>query len=174
MKVEEVNQLDRIENISIEGSSYTFETLDFATEIEVEHYLEEFIPNDEILNQFNSRIRKIDKISPIEEKFSQDVVAFRYYDRIEVNIDGECFTTKRRNFTSKIYLGERLTHEEILERSLTDARLLPIVAEIEDLSSIIICNNGIIITSPEEDAITLSEVKEKKEQRIYKKSIGSQ
>ena len=167
MKIEEVNQLDNIKNIFIEGSSYIFETLDFATEIEVEHYLEEFIPNNEILNQFNSRIRKVDK------KFSQDVVAFRYYDRIEVNIDGECFTTKRRNFTSKIYLGERLTNEEILERSLTDARLLPIVAEIEDLSSIIICNNGIIIPSPEEDAITLSEVKEKKEQRIYKKSIGS-
>lgn len=174
MKIEEVNKLDNIKNIFIEGSSYIFETLDFATEIEVEHYLEEFIPNDEILNHFNSRIRKIDKISPLEEKFSQDVVAFRYYDRIEVNIDGECFTTKRRNFTSKIYLGERLTNEEILERSLTDARLLPIVAEIEDLSSVIICNNGIIITSPEEGAITLSEVKEKKEQIIYKKSIGSQ
>ena len=174
MKIEEVNQLDNIKNIFIEGSSYIFETLDFATEIEVEHYLEEFIPNDEILNHFNSRIRKVDKISPLEEKFSQDVVAFRYYDRIEVNIDGECFTTKRRNFTRKIYLGERLTNEEILERSLTDARLLPIVAEIEDLSSVIICNNGIIITSPEEDAITLSELKEKKEQRIYKKSIGSQ
>lgn len=174
MKVEEVNQLDNIKNIFIKGSSYNFETLDFATEIEVEHYLEEFIPNNEILNHFNSRIRKVDKISPPEEKFSQDVVAFRYYDRIEVNIDGECFTTKRRNFTRKIYLGERLTNEEILERSLTDARLLPIVAEIEDLSSVIICNNGIIITSPEEDAITLSEVKEKKEQRIYKKSIGSQ
>lgn len=174
MKIEEVNKLDNIKNIFIEGSSYIFETLDFATEIEVEHYLEEFIPNNEILNHFNSRIRKVDKISPPEEKFSQDVVAFRYYDRIEVNIDGECFTTKRRNFTRKIYLGERLTNEEILERSLTDARLLPIVAEIEDLSSVIICNNGIIITSPEEDAITLSEVKEKKEQRIYKKSIGSQ
>ncbi len=173
MKVEEVNQLDRIKNISIEESIYIFKTLDFDAEIEVEHYLEEFIPNDELLNQFNSKIRSVDKIDPLKEQFSQDVVAFRYYDRIEVNIDGECFTTKRRNFTNKIYLGERLTNEEILERSLTDARLLPIVAEIEDLSSIIICDNGTIITSPEDNAITLSEVKENKEQKIYKKSIGS-
>lgn len=174
MNVEEVNQLDRIKNISMEESSYTFETLDFDAEIEIEHYLEEFIPNDEILNQFNSRIRKVDKISPLEEKFTQDVVAFRYYDRIEVNIDGECFTTKRRHFSNKIYLGERLTNEEIIERSLTDARLLPIVAEIEDLSSIIICNNGTIITSPEDNAITLKELRKNYGYiKTIKKDIGT-
>ena len=171
----EENQLKENRNISIEGNSYILKTQEFAEEIKVEHYLEEFIPNNNLINHFDSRIRKVEKIDPLKERISQDVVAFRYYDRIEVNIDGECFTTKRRNFSSKIYLGKRLTKEEIIEISLNNENILPIDLNIliESPSSFILCDNGTIITVVEDDAITISEIKSNKSFKKYKKSIGS-
>lgn len=171
----EENQLKENRNISIEGNSYILKTQEFTEEIKVEHYLEEFIPNNKLINHFDSRIRKVEKIDPLKERNSQDVVAFRYYDRIEVNIDGECFATKRRNFSSKIYLGKRLTKEEIIEISLNNENILPIDLNIliESPSSFILCDNGTIITVVEDDAITISEIKSNKSFKKYKKSIGS-
>ena len=171
----EENQLKENRNISIEGNSYILKTQEFIEEIKVEHYLEEFIPNNKLINHFDSRIRKVEKIDPLKERISQYVVAFRYYDRIEVNIDGECFTTKRRNFSSKIYLGKRLTKEEIIEISLNNENILPIDLNIliESPSSFILCDNGTIITVVEDDAITISEIKSNKSFKKYKKSIGS-
>ena len=167
---------NKIRNISIIDNNYTFETTDFNSEIKVCHYLEEFIPNDISLNHFNSKLRSVEKRNPFEEVFSQEVAAFRYYDRVEVNIDGESFTTKRRNFSHKIYLGKRLTKEELIARSLTDENLLPVVAtiQIENPSSIIICDNGTVITNLEDDAKTLEEVKENSKQKTIQKNIDHQ
>lgn len=164
---------NKITNISVEENNYILNTTDFNSEIKVCHYLEEFIPNDITPHSFNSKLRSVERRSPLEETFSQDVVAFRYYDRVEINIDGERFTTKRRNFSPKIYLGKRLTQEEVLEKGLTDERYLPIVStiEIEQPSSIIICYNGTVITNPEADAKTLEEVKEISKQNAFKKNI---
>lgn len=99
----------------------------------------------------------IDKVPPLKEQFTSDVIALQYYDTKKVEIKGERYNTKKPNIFKKIYLGERISHEELIEKSKSDTRLILYVncLNLEVPGSIIYCNNGTIITNIENNAITL-------------------
>lgn len=176
MEVEEVKQLtktmERLYKVFHDDKFYHFETDNFYIDVKINTYLEEFIPNELGINHYNSRFRSVDKRSPLEEQFKDDVVTFRYYDTKEVELEGERYTTKKHNFSKKIYLGKRMTQEEIIEASKNNPRLISVIniMDIEESSSVIYCYNGIIITNFEEDAITLDELRKDYENiKLYKK-----
>ena len=157
----EVEQLTKIPEKSYkdfsEENHYHFEKDNIKIDIIVRTYLKEFILNGIKQNSCNSRFRSVDKINPLEEHFTDDVIAFQYYDTKEVEIDGERYNTKKHSISKKIYLRKRISHEELIEKSKSDARLIPYVnyLNLEVPESIIYCDNGTIVTNIGDDAITL-------------------
>mgnify|MGYP005766063137 CR=1 FL=1 len=168
MKTEQSKQLtniiERLYKIFREDNHYHFEKGNIKIDVNIISFIEEYIPNGLGLNTCNRKIRIVEERNPLKEEFSDEVVAFRYYDRKEVFLDEEEFTTKKYNYSKKIYLGKRITYEEVLEQGLINPNILPLVntENIENNSSVILCKNGIIITSPEDNSITLEELKQSK------------
>lgn len=117
----------------------------------------------------------IDKVSPLKEQFTSDVIALQYYDTKKVEIKGERYNTKKPNIFKKIYLGERISHEELIEKSKSDTRLILYVncLNLEVPGSIIYCNNGTIITNIENNAITLEGLrKDYESNKTLKKTLA--
>jgi hypothetical protein len=117
----------------------------------------------------------IDKVPPLKEQFTSDVIALQYYDTKKVEIKGERYNTKKPNIFKKIYLGERISHEELIEKSKSDTRLILYVncLNLEVPGSIIYCNNGTIITNIENNAITLEGLrKDYESNKTLKKTLA--
>lgn len=173
---ETIKTIEKTYKVLHEPNHYYFEEGNIKVDITINTYLEEFIPNGIRLNSCNSRFRSVKKRKPLEEQFSSDVIAFQYYDTKEIEIDGERYITKKNNFSPKLYLGERISPEELIERSKSDSTLIPYVKilNVENPESIIYCNNGTIITEVENDAITLEELRKEYEySKTFKKNIGN-
>ncbi len=175
----EVEQLTKIPEKSYkdfsEENHYHFEKDNIKIDIIVRTYLKEFILNGIKQNSCNSRFRSVDKINPLEEHFTDDVIAFQYYDTKEVEIEGERYNTKKHSISKKIYLGKRISPEELIEKSKIDSRLIPYVTliNVENPKSIIYYSNGTVITEIENDSITLEELKKDYEyHKTFKKNIG--
>lgn len=115
------------------------------------------------------------KVPPLIEQFTSDVIALQYYDTKKVEIKGERYNTKKPNIFKKIYLGERISHEELIEKSKSDTRLILYVncLNLEVPGSIIYCNNGTIITNIENNAITLEGLRKDYESNKTLKNIGN-
>lgn len=174
-KAKELTKLmERLYQVFHDDNHYHFEKDNIKIDITVHTYLKEFIPNGIRLNSCDFRFRSVDKVSPLEEQFTSDVIAFQYYDTKEVEIDGERYNTKKHCISKKIYLGQRISHEELIEKSKSDARLIPYVnyLNLEVPESIIYCDNGTIVTNIGDDAITLEELrKEYEDSKTYKKTL---
>lgn len=164
--------VEKLYNIFYDDKHYHFANSKFAINVTVYHYIEEYTQFEE--DRYNKKIRSVEERDPLKERFNPRVVAFRYYDTKEIEIEDEVFVTKKHNFSKKVYLGQRLTVEEILSNNLIDKNFLSRVdiTNIKDPSSMIVCNNGILITSSEEDAITFEELQQLYEhKKVYKRSI---
>lgn len=143
------------------NNQYEFSKGGITIYVTISTYLEEYYLNGISPNDCNSKIRSVDERLPLEETFADNIIAFRYFDRKEIEIEEERFITKKHNFSSMIYLGKRITPEELIEKSKNDPRLIPYISKIniETPESVIYYNNGAVITNPEDNSITLEELK---------------
>ncbi len=176
-KTKELTEIiESLSKVFHNNNYYHSEKDNIKIDIIVDTYLKEFVPNGIRLNSCDSRFRSVDKVSPLEEQFTSDVIAFQYYDTKEVEIDGERYNIKKHSISKKIYLGKRISHEELIEKSKSDVRLIPYVnyLNLEVPESIIYCDNGTIVTNIGDDAITLEELrKDYESSKTFKKNIGN-
>lgn len=136
------------------------------------HYLEMYFPiysdnEEDEIKSYKIIVRTDSERKPLligDATFSHVLVThFRYFDMTEVILDdGETICGQRKNYSPMYYCGKRLNKTDIKKLG----EFYENFCKEQEIDSIIECYNGGLILNPEEESITIEELKEKRKEKI--------